>query len=101
MHFEYLLNLNYKVVKDNILYVNINDDQNYFILIMVKRAVNFNAPFKFDEVFNRQSVAFYINPSSTIQSNIEQTKKEKEENQELEKMKKLLTKHFFLNIQKN
>ncbi|QDF28304.1 nickel/cobalt transporter [Halarcobacter anaerophilus] len=85
LHFEYLLNLNYKVVKDNILYVNINDDQNYFILIMVKRAVNFNAPFKFDEVFNRQSVAFYINPSSVIQSNIEQTKKEKEENQELEK----------------
>lgn len=63
LHFEYIIKLNYKIAKDNIFYININDDQNYFILLMVKNAIKFNAPFKFDEVINRQSAAFYINLS--------------------------------------
>lgn len=61
LHFEYELNLDYDVILDNALYINLNDDKNFFILLMAKNTVNFNAPFKVSQVQKRQSVVFYIN----------------------------------------
>jgi nickel/cobalt transporter (NicO) family protein len=60
LHFNYTVKLDYDVIKDNILYINVDDDENYFILIIPKIGVDFKAPFKIKKVFNRQSVAFYI-----------------------------------------
>ena len=66
LHFNYVLDLNYKVNKENVLYINIEDDENYFILLLAKNAIKFHAPFKTEQVLNKQSVAFYTNlPKAT------------------------------------
>ncbi|MGB6329097.1 MAG: hypothetical protein WBF48_09215, partial [Halarcobacter sp.] len=61
LHFNYVLNLDYKIIKDNVLYINIEDDENYFILLLAKNGIKFDAPFKTEQVLNKQSVAFYAN----------------------------------------
>ena len=63
LHFNYVLDLNYELVKDNILYINIEDAENYFVLLLAKNGIKFNAPFKTEQVLNKQSVAFYTNSS--------------------------------------
>lgn len=77
LHFEYILKLYYDVKKENVLYININDDENYFILLIAQKAVKFKAPFEVKTVYTRQSVAFYLNPSNAKSE--EQTSKNKEE----------------------
>ena len=77
LHFEYILKLYYDVKKENVLYININDDENYFILLIAQKAVKFKAPFEVKTVYTRQSVAFYLNPSNAKTE--EQTSKNKEE----------------------
>ena len=76
LHFNYILDLNYEIVKDNTLYLNIEDDENYFILLLAKNAIKFNAPFKTEQVLNKQSVAFYTK-ASLIKGSKEDILKEK------------------------
>ena len=76
LHFNYLINLDYKIKKDNVLYINIEDDENYFILLLAKNTIKFNAPFETQKVLNKQSVAFYTN-SLIINNTEEEIKKEK------------------------
>ncbi len=61
LHFDYELKLDYDVIFDNALFINVNDDENYFILILAKNAVKFNAPYEVSTVQERQSVVFYLN----------------------------------------
>ncbi len=37
LHFDYELKLDYDVIFDNALFINVNDDENYFILILAKK----------------------------------------------------------------
>ena len=60
LHFEYTLDLNYDLVKDNILFINVNDDESYFILLMAKKGIKINGSKDIHKVVNRQNVAFYI-----------------------------------------
>lgn len=83
LHFNYLLSLDYEIKKDNILYLNIEDDENYFVLLLAKNGIKFDAPFKTEQVLNKQSVAFYTN-SSLIKNSDEEIQKVK-----LEKLEKL------------
>ncbi|QKF81330.1 nickel/cobalt transporter [Halarcobacter ebronensis] len=78
LHFEYVLELNYDVIKDNILYININDDENYFILLLVENMINFEAPYSVEKEVNKQSVAFYIdsNPTKEVSQNTQVEKKD-------------------------
>jgi ABC-type nickel/cobalt efflux system permease component RcnA/ABC-type uncharacterized transport system substrate-binding protein len=62
LHFTYELKLDYDVISDNILYLNFNDEESYFVLLLAKNGIKLNAPFKFSKVEKRKSVAFYINP---------------------------------------
>ena len=75
LHFSYIIDLNYDVIKDNALYVDINDDENYFILLLAKNAVKFDAPFEYKKILSRQSVIFYIDPV-TVESTAEEEIKE-------------------------
>lgn len=103
LHFEYTIELNYDVIKDNILFINVNDDENYFILLMAKNSLKIDSPIEIDKEVNKQSVAFYISSSApvkvvdeeenTVTPVIEETGKTLEK----EKKKKL----YFLNTQKN
>ena len=60
LHFNYKINLNYDVIKDNAFYIKVDDQENYFVLLLAKNGVKFNAPFKFAEVLDRKSAIFYI-----------------------------------------
>ncbi|MCP4969316.1 MAG: DUF1007 family protein [Arcobacter sp.] len=73
LHFDYEIKLDYKVIKDNILYINIHDDENYFVLLLEKNSIKFDAPFKVSKVLNRNDIAFYIHTSNTIKNNQELT----------------------------
>ncbi len=81
LHFEYELNLDYDVILDNVLYINTDDKENYFILIMQKNGIKFDAPYKISKVQKRQSVVFYINEKTQV---FEEEKKEVIKNNEIE-----------------
>ncbi|WP_321468532.1 hypothetical protein [Halarcobacter sp.] len=66
LHFEYTIELNYDVIKDNILFINVNDDENYFILLMAKNSLKIDSPIEIDKEVNKQSVAFYISSSAPV-----------------------------------
>lgn len=61
LHFNYVLDLNYDVIKDNSLYLNINDDEGYFVLALAKDGIKFNAPFKHQQILDEKSAIFYLN----------------------------------------
>jgi ABC-type nickel/cobalt efflux system permease component RcnA len=73
LHFEYIIELNYDVINNNVLYFNINDDQNYFVLVLANNAIKFNAPFNISNKINMQDVSFYIKNESLNQE-IKETK---------------------------
>lgn len=81
LHFTYELNLNYDFKKDNILYININDDQNYFVLVLVKNTIKFNAPFEVKEIIDNKSAIFYFDANKKIAEGI---RKVEEQFKELE-----------------
>jgi len=84
LHFEYTLDLNYDLIKDNILFINVNDDENYFILLMAKNGVKINGSKDIHKELNRQSVAFYISPLPS--KVIKNDKKDEELNTEEKKL---------------
>ncbi|PLY07084.1 MAG: DUF1007 domain-containing protein [Arcobacter sp.] len=112
LHFTYILDLNYEVIKDNALYININDDENYFILLLAINGVKFSVPFKHKEVLSRQSMVLYIDQNEVRESTIKEIKKTKddkkvkeERSEVIEKEKTLLSsfskkvKEYLLKIQ--
>ena len=76
LHFNYVLNLNYDVVKGKTLYFSINDVNNYFVLYINELMVNFNSPFEYEENVDANSVTFYIKPD------VDETIKESEKLEE-------------------
>lgn len=78
LHFKYELSLDYKVVFENVLYININDDEQYFILKLAKDAVAFNAPFTVSTITKEQSVVFYSSKELVNNKEIEKKLEDKE-----------------------
>lgn len=74
LHFYYDITLNYDVIKENALYIKIDDDEKFFILSLAKNGVKFNAPFKYQEVLDRKSVILHID-SSAKNENLENVHK--------------------------
>lgn len=81
LHFDYLITLNYDVKKDNALYINIDDEEQFFILLLAKNGVKFDSPFKFEQLLDRQSAVFHIDSELVVES-----KNQKEANKEIEKI---------------
>lgn len=78
LHFDYKIELNYRVIPDNALYLNIKDDEDYFIFIFIKDNVTFNSSIKVSKVIDQQSAVFYINSDVEI-GKIEELKEIKKE----------------------
>ena len=78
LHFNYVLNLNYDVIKDNALYIKVDDDEEYFLLKLAKNGVKFNAPYKYEEIIDEKSAVFYIN-QTLIKDLEDKNKSEKKE----------------------
>lgn len=78
LHFNYVIDLNYDVIKDNALYISVEDDEKYFILVLSKDNVKFNAPFEYQELINEKSVVFNIDVK--IQENKKMDDKEESQN---------------------
>lgn len=91
LHFEYTLDLNYDIKKENTLYINISDDENYFILLMAKNAQKIDSPFEINKKVERQSVYFYMNSSLANENKVE--KKQTEIKEEVKKEENLLSKY--------
>lgn len=109
LHFSYIIDLNYDVIGDNAFYIDINDDENYFILLLAKNAVKFDAPFKYEKILSRQSAIFYIKPETVKETVEEEEKKETvnvDKNIDVDKKETLLSsfskkvKEYLLKIQK-
>lgn len=61
LHFYYSVVLGYELINDNALYIKIDDDENYFVLLMNKNYITFKNKAKISRIVERQSVVFYIN----------------------------------------
>ncbi len=61
LHFFYSIKLDYNIKNNYSLYININDDENYFILLLQKDYLVFKNKAKIAKVVENQSVIFLIN----------------------------------------
>lgn len=105
LHFFYSIKLDYDIKNDYSLYVNINDDENYFILLLQKDYLVFKNKAKIAKIVDNQSVIFLIS-NAVIEKNKEE--KEIQEQQILQEVKKttildefiLKVKKYLLEVQK-
>ncbi|WP_428023544.1 nickel/cobalt transporter [Arcobacter sp.] len=60
MHFKYKIKLNYKIVKDNILYFSIEDNEQFFLIELEKNGITFDKEIFQENIIDLNSVSFYI-----------------------------------------
>lgn len=64
LHFDYDITLNYDVIKENALYIKVDDEEKFFILLLAKNGVKFNAPFEYQQIVDRQSAIFQMDANA-------------------------------------
>jgi len=85
LSFSYNLDLNYKIVDKYKLFIEINDEEGYFIMFFDPKKQLFNVPYKFTKVINSTDISYIISAPGLIEKNID-AKEEKEEIQEKPKI---------------
>lgn len=60
LHFFYTIDVNYDIKNDYALYIKINDDENYFVLLLEKDYLSFRNKAKVSKIVDTQSVVFHI-----------------------------------------
>ncbi|WP_258238833.1 nickel/cobalt transporter [Arcobacter sp. CECT 8985] len=78
LHFFYTINVDYDIKNDYSLYVHLNDDENYFALLLENDFISFRNKAKISKITDKQSVIFLIN-NAHIPKKIEKEKKEEKE----------------------
>ncbi|PLY09290.1 MAG: DUF1007 domain-containing protein [Arcobacter sp.] len=76
LHIHYKIKLNYKIVKDNILYFNIEDKEQFFLIEIAKNSLSYDKQVFSEDVIDLYSVAFRIKKEFVIE-NKEETKEVK------------------------
>lgn len=83
LHFSFNVVLNYTLIKNNFLYIKVEDKEDFFLIELNKKAVEFANVNKMDKIMDINSVVFSINSlrSEHIQNNVvsEETKEEVKE----------------------
>ncbi|MAD42912.1 MAG: sodium:proton antiporter [Arcobacter sp.] len=117
IHFEYSIDLNYKIYDKNILNINIHDNEGYFFIIFDKKKQLFNIPYEVSKKIDANNVSFTINDSSLPvfqqkeklelkkEKNLENKKEvQKDENKKIEEVEEVkedsLLEKFTYNIKK-
>ncbi len=54
------MELNYKIIDNNKLYININDDSEYFIMHINKKEQSFSSPYEYQSSISNNSVSYTI-----------------------------------------
>lgn len=65
LHFFYTIDVDYDIKNDYALYIKINDDENYFVLLLEKNYLNFKNKAKISKIVDTQSVIFHIANATT------------------------------------
>ena len=86
LYFEYSLDLNYKIIDKNKLYIKIYDKEAYFIMLLNKKQQLLRIPYKIKKEVQTHHVIFTIDAPSLKNSNIEEKieKKKVEINKRIE-----------------
>ncbi|RXJ98848.1 sodium:proton antiporter [Arcobacter sp. CECT 8986] len=83
LHFFYTIKVDYDIKNDYSLYIHLNDDENYFVLLLEKNYLTFKNKAKVSKVTDNQSVIFLIQnahiPMQQIKKDEEPKKIEKKE----------------------
>ncbi|WP_419764184.1 MAG: hypothetical protein ACNI28_10410 [Arcobacter sp.] len=79
LHIHYKISLNYKIVKDNILYFNIDDKEQFFLIEIEKNSINFDKELFDKNIIDLNSVSFHINKEIST-NNVEDAKKIEKKN---------------------
>lgn len=67
LHFFYTIDVDYDIKNDYALYIKINDDENYFVLLLEKNYLNFKNKAKISKIVDTQSVIFHIANATTYE----------------------------------
>jgi ABC-type uncharacterized transport system substrate-binding protein len=68
LHIHYKIKLNYKIVKDNILYFNIEDKEQFFLIEIAKNSLSYDKQVFSEDVIDLYSVAFRIKKEFVIEN---------------------------------
>lgn len=79
LHIHYKIKLNYKIVKDNILYFNIDDKEQFFLIELDKNSLTFDKQLFKENVIDLNSVSFSIIKGLAIEKKEEIKEIKKEE----------------------
>lgn len=69
LSFDYTLDLNYKIVDKNKLFIEIKDEEEYFLMFFNPKKQLFNIPYKYTKEVNTSDVTFIIDAPDLIDSN--------------------------------
>ena len=67
MHITYKIKIDYKIVKDNILYFNIYDKEKFFLVELEENSLVYDNEIFKKDVIDLNSVAFYINKDIVVE----------------------------------
>lgn len=82
LHFYYTIDLNYELKDNYALYIKIDDDENYFILLLNKNFITFKNKANISRILENQSVIFFINKDDNAKLQI--IKKDEESKAQIE-----------------
>lgn len=93
LHFFYTIDVNYDIKNDYALYIKINDDENYFVLLLEKDYLSFRNKAKVSKIVDTQSVVFHISNAAiktqtTKKQDIIKNSAQKKEEVSIQKSKK-------------
>lgn len=66
LNFKFTADVHYLIKENNSLYISVNDDENYFILLMDKRFQVFKHKSEINKIVIRQSTLFTINQAADV-----------------------------------
>lgn len=98
LHFFYSIKLDYNIQNDYSFYVSINDDENYFVLLLQKDYLVFKNKAKIAKTVDNQSVVFLISNANIIKN--EEKKEIKSEQKLKEEKEPTLLDKFILEVKK-
>lgn len=76
LSFEYFVNLNYKIVDKNKLYIRIHDESGYFSIFYDEMNQTFSIPYNFKKDILENTITYTIDDSSIVYEKIKKEEKE-------------------------
>lgn len=98
LHFEYKVDLNLQIKNENALYIRVNDDESFFILVLNKNYSKLNTKEKFTKIEGNDDIIFSFASSVSSDEKVEKTEKTEKIEEKIEKKEEVQKEENYLSL---